>query len=696
MKIWNNLSIAAKITLPICVALIAGLALTTAINSRKAAQVTLDSSLALGQQAAFNAQEVIGLRFQTAARVAHGLAISGLAVKERHGTRDDLARAALDASRANQDLVGVWFAFAKDTFDGADTANNDSRLLTNDPKGRVSIYAVADAGASRLEANDPNEDVQTQEYFTTAFDSGKDAVSEPYPYPVEGKTILMASFCVPIIENGKTIGVAGVDLPLDTLNTEIVGIKPMGDGSTYLISSGGTWVAHTTADWLGKPVKETEPKLAADVEKTSGGQAVETSDYSDSLQTTVYRLYRPVALTPESKPWVLVVNLVGSTINAPTKEILQQNIIVSIGVLLVLIVVMAFLIRGLAARPIRRLAGTIGSLSDGKTDVDVPLTKRNDELGIMAKAIEFFRQKLIEVEELRSKTAAAEQEAAEARRKGMLDLADSFEASVKGVVQAVSASAVELEANAQSMSAVAEEATQQSVAVSAATTQASANVATVATAAEEMAASISEISRQVAESSTAAHSAVDETAGAAEAVRTLAVAAEEIGGIVKLIGDIASQTNLLALNATIEAARAGDAGKGFAVVASEVKSLANQTAKAAEDITARINHIQGVTGKAVSAMDDVRTTIDKVDHISAAIASAVEEQSAATREISSNASQAATGTDEVARNVEGVRSAAGDAGNAAGQVLTASGELAKQAEALRAEVDGFIARVRAG
>jgi methyl-accepting chemotaxis protein len=187
---------------------------------------------------------------------------------------------------------------------------------------------------------------------------------------------------------------------------------------------------------------------------------------------------------------------------------------------------------------------------------------------------------------------------------------------------------------------------------------------------------------------------VSEVESTGHTMSELAGAADEIGGIVRLIGEIASQTNLLALNATIEAARAGDAGKGFAVVASEVKNLATQTAKATEEITGRIQKIQSTTGAAVAAMNSVKTTIAKVSEISSAIAAAVEEQTAATSEISSNATQAATGTEEVARSIEGVSRAADDAGSAAGQVLEASGELAKQAEALRYEVDSFIARVR--
>ena len=157
---------------------------------------------------------------------------------------------------------------------------------------------------------------------------------------------------------------------------------------------------------------------------------------------------------------------------------------------------------------------------------------------------------------------------------------------------------------------------------------------------------------------------------------------------------IAGQTNLLALNATIEAARAGDAGKGFAVVASEVKSLANQTAKATDDIAAQIRAVQVASTASVEAIQSISATIGVIDEIAASIASAVEEQGAATREIARNVQQAAIGTSEVSSNITGVSQAASGTGAAAGLVLGAAEELSKQSEALSGQVDKFLATIR--
>ena len=231
--------------------------------------------------------------------------------------------------------------------------------------------------------------------------------------------------------------------------------------------------------------------------------------------------------------------------------------------------------------------------------------------------------------------------------------------------------------------------------MTAASAQAATNVQTVAAATEELTSSITEISRQVGESARIAGRAVEQVGRSEATVTALAQAAQRIGEVVSLINTIAEQTNLLALNATIEAARAGEAGKGFAVVASEVKSLANQTAKATEGITAQVSAIQGSTQEAVDTIKGIGEIIDKMSEIATTVASAVEEQGAATAEIARNIQEAAAGTREVSSNIAGVSAAADESGRTAEDVLTSTTRLTEESEALGSEVGQFLSRIKA-
>lgn len=276
-------------------------------------------------------------------------------------------------------------------------------------------------------------------------------------------------------------------------------------------------------------------------------------------------------------------------------------------------------------------------------------------------------------------------------------ITDQIELSEKvaGVVKNVSAAATEMRSTAESMSATAEETSRQATTVAAAAEQATTNVQTVASASEEMSASINEINRQVAQSAEIAGKANEEAERTNSTVQGLANAAQKIGEVVDLISEIAEQTNLLALNATIEAARAGEAGKGFAVVASEVKNLANQTAKATEEIGVQVSEMQSVTDDAVGAIRTITETIGEINAIADTISTAVGEQGSATQEIAENTQQAAAGTQQVSGNITGVTQASGETGAAAQEVLTAADELSKQAENLNGEIEAFIKNVRA-
>jgi methyl-accepting chemotaxis protein len=361
---------------------------------------------------------------------------------------------------------------------------------------------------------------------------------------------------------------------------------------------------------------------------------------------------------------------------------------------LVLGVAAAFFIGRSIARPVTVMTAAMQKLAGGDKSAEIPARDGKDEIAEMARAVDVFKRNMIEADEIAAQQRA-EQTKKEQRQKAVEAHIAAFDSSVQQVVGTVTSASTELRSTAEGMATTAEEASRQTTAVAAAAEQASTNVQTVATATEELSSSISEIGRQVAESSRIAAKAVEDAGRTNTTIQGLADAAQKIGEVVTLIQDIASQTNLLALNATIEAARAGEAGKGFAVVASEVKTLANQTAKATEEISAQIAAMQGVTKNAVEAIAGIDETIGRINEIAVSIASAVEEQSAATREIARNTQQAAHGTGDVSRNIGGVNQAASDAGRAAAQVLSSSADLSRQAETLRAEIDRFLANIRA-
>jgi len=292
--------------------------------------------------------------------------------------------------------------------------------------------------------------------------------------------------------------------------------------------------------------------------------------------------------------------------------------------------------------------------------------------------------------------AERERQAEETRRADLLRVAGALEDRVKGVVDLIEISSGSLLGNAQTLSYNARQTMSQAGSVTAMTNEVTTNVGAVAAATQELSASVGEISRQVTHAVTIADDAVRQAGATDQTVRGLAEAAQKIGEVVKLINDIAAQTNLLALNATIEAARAGDAGKGFAVVANEVKSLANQTARATEEIGAQVEAIQAETGIAVEAIRSIATTIETISTVSAAIAAAVEQQGAATCEIARSVEQAAHGTATAAENVEVVSAAAEETKLMSDQVTDAATSLQQASDQLAREVGGFIAEIRVG
>jgi methyl-accepting chemotaxis protein len=371
----------------------------------------------------------------------------------------------------------------------------------------------------------------------------------------------------------------------------------------------------------------------------------------------------------------------------------RQSLVLLIGALLLAAVTTASVSR-LIARPIVGMTHAMRGLADGQLDIDLPGVGRGDEIGDMASAVAVFRENMAKTERMDAEQRA-EHAAREERSMRVETLVRTFETRMNGLASMLGGASTQLETTARSMSATANETGQQAGVVTTASDQVNHGVQSIAGTAEELAASIGEISRQVAQSGQITEKAVQDAQRTDATVRALVASTQKIGQVVDLITSIAGQTNLLALNATIEAARAGEAGKGFAVVASEVKNLAQQTAKATEEIAAQVAGVQGSTNEVAGAISKISATIQEVSAIAAAIGAAVEEQGAATAEIARNVQQAASNTRQVAGNMAHVNRAAGDTGTAAQQVLVAAGGLSKQAEQIARELASFTTAMRA-
>ncbi len=701
MRAFNTLSVAGKLLLAggaVTGVLLLLAAVAVSQNTRTVARdLSQDYAQALSDGAVASVDGKIA-----AASVAARSIAEMIGTAHESGVRDRRAIMAMlkPSATATPLVMGSWFMAAPGAFDGQDGAMAGRIDLGSNASGHFTPYWVNDGGQIVMQPLDTGNDYE-QPYYTQAYTTGKAAIIEPYAYDVGGRSVLMTSIAYPVKSGGKVIGVAGLDLSLDTVSAMLGEMKPFGAGRVMLLSSGGAWVSHPNAALRTKSYADAQADRVRAV--LGGGAAARLDDLRDASGERIERLVSPAVLTGLGATWGLVTDIPVAAINGPADRL---AIAMMIGGLVILGLVLAalFLVTDrVVRRPLARLTASVGALSAGRYGDPVRGTESADEVGGIARALEGFRHDLAETGRLRTEQerdrAAAESErqrndeirrAAEEEQRFVVasvgeglsrlsdgdltyrleaafpedyrKLRDDFNLAMGRLEETLSV----IVGSAAGIRATTDEISQAADDLSRRTEQQAASLEETAAALEEVTTTIG----QASEGAGRARDIVDATRlnaqrsgevvdQAVTAMRDIEASAQQIAQITGVIDEIAFQTNLLALNAGVEAARAGEAGRGFAVVASEVRAQAQRSAAAAKEIKALIGAStqqvdQGVklVGQTGEALTHIIAEVAEISGLVSGIAASAKEQATGLGEINVAVNQMDQMTQQNAAMVE--------------------------------------------